>query len=193
MEDIEAVSRGVNVVSSGDASVFAPAGGVVEPAGVRRRSRAEEVAAVGTVKAYRSDLRRFRLWLARMDHLPPGEVDEVFLANAEFDTTPVTAQTVADYIDLKAAEMDPVSGERRFAASTLVRWVAAIGWVHQKEGWPSPTKDPVVLEAIKVARRTNGRPTKRAAPCCLSRCGRRCCRLTLPGSSTVSSARETRR
>jgi integrase len=123
-----------------------------------------EVAAPNTVKAYRSDLRRFRLWLARMDRLPVGAIDEVFLANPEFDTVPVSPQTVADYIDLKAEETDSVSGERRFAASTLARWVAAIGWEHQAEGFPSPVKDPDVVEALKVARRTNGRPTKRAAP-----------------------------
>ncbi|TIH33811.1 site-specific integrase [Subtercola vilae] len=142
-------------------------GGGGEVAGAVRvpvRSRAEEFAAPNTVKGYRSDLRRFRLWLARMDHLPPGQIDEGFLASPEFDTVPVSGQTVADYLDLKAEETDPVTAERKFAASTIVRWVAAIGWEHLLQGWPSPVKDPAVVQALKVIRRTNARPTKRAAP-----------------------------
>lgn len=133
---------------------------------VHRKTAAEYAALAdseNTRRSYGSDLRRFRLWLARMDTLARHQIDEAYLANSQFDTAPVDPQTVADYIAYKAEEQDD-EGQPRYAASTISKWVAAISWEHLQKNAAPPSKHPLVINALKGIRRTNIRPTRRAAP-----------------------------
>lgn len=90
--------------------------------------------ASNTVKAYVSDLKRFKAWGG---------------------TVPATPDEVARYLAAAAAELKP---------STLARQLAAICYAHEIRGLVSPTKSALVRRTLKGIRRAKGVAQKQAAP-----------------------------
>lgn len=76
---------------------------------------------------------------------------------------PASVDTVRWYIaDLSRTKSD--SGAWTYKASTMVRRLAAIAWVHKTAGQPNPTRDSRVRSELKGIRRDRQSPTRRMRP-----------------------------
>jgi integrase len=90
--------------------------------------------AANTLKAYASDLNRFKKSGGRI---------------------PATPEQVARYLASAAEELKP---------STLARQIAAITYAHEHRGLQSPTKSAVVRRTLRGIRRSKGVAQKQATP-----------------------------
>ena len=112
-----------------------------------------------TIRAYRSDLRQFARWLAGFKEHEPHDPEDL----ARIKTAPRTAKEVADFLAAKSqSEISP--GVRRYAPSTVTRYLAAINWEHARLHYDPPGNHPRVRDTLKGIRRDDPPPIDRAAP-----------------------------
>lgn len=120
---------------------------------------AEGSLSVATRRAYGSDVRQFRRWLAGY---PEGELgDPVVVAGVV--SAPVGPGTVVEYLTEKALAVTG-TGQWRYAPSSMTRWLSAITREHVEAGYRSPCGDPAVLAVLGGIRRGHARPRRQAAP-----------------------------
>lgn len=132
-------------------------------------SRARIAGAIGsaraenTTRAYRADWARFTQWCERRAYAPlpahPLVLADYLTEHADQTATPPTAQVA---IERGGA------GRRRFAVSTLARWVASINQHHAAAGYLPPGQHEVVRTTLAGLRREYAahgtRPVRRRAP-----------------------------
>ena len=156
VDDTSVVSAALPVVAPSPTSWTEPD---LEPAAPALSSAAEAriVAALeqrhspSTARNYRNDWDSFRTWCVARGHV----------------AMPAHPHTVADYLT-EHAERRTDAGERRYATSTLTRWVASINYWHRACARPAPGQAQIVKDTLAGLRRTYAaageRPTKRVAP-----------------------------
>ena len=118
-----------------------------------------EAKSESTVRAYQSDLRQFARWLAGFEDDEVHDPADI----AGVRTAPRTPKEVADFLAAKAAS-EVAPGVRRYAPSTIARYLAAINWEHERRHLDPPGKHPRVRDTMQGIRRDDPPPVERAAP-----------------------------
>ena len=118
-----------------------------------------EAKSESTVRAYQSDLRQFARWLAGFEDHELHDPTDI----ADVRTAPRTPKEVADFLAAKAAS-EVAPGVRRYAPSTIARYLAAINWEHERRHFDPPGKHPRVRDTMQGIRRDDPPPVRRAAP-----------------------------
>ncbi|MET3452618.1 tyrosine-type recombinase/integrase [Curtobacterium sp. 1544] len=118
-----------------------------------------EAKSESTVRAYNSDLRQFARWLAGFEDDEVHDPADI----AGVRTAPRTPKEVADFLAAKAAS-EVAPGVRRYAPSTIARYLAAINWEHERRHFDPPGKHPRVRDTMRGIRRDDPPPVERAAP-----------------------------
>lgn len=145
-------------VARADLPVVAPYRPAAELAAAAA-SFAEASLSVSTRRAYASDVRQFRRWLAGYTESELGDPDVV----ARVVSVPVGPGTIVEYLTEKALALN-AAGEWRYAPSSMTRWLSAITRDHAEQGYASPCSHPSVLAVLAGIRREHARPRRQAAP-----------------------------
>lgn len=112
-----------------------------------------------TRRAYASDLRGFRRWLAGY---ADGELGDSRVV-AGMESCPVEPATVIKFLTEKALAVTS-TGAWRYAPSSINRWLSAITRDHLEHGFTSPCAHPSVLAVSAGIRREHARPRRVSAP-----------------------------
>jgi site-specific recombinase XerD len=120
---------------------------------------AEASLSESTRRAYASDVRQFRRWLAGYTE---GEAADA-AALERVVSVPVGPGTVVEYLTEKALVVTS-AGEWRYAPSSMTRWLSAITRDHVEQGYSSPCAHPSVLAVVAGIRREHSRPRRQSAP-----------------------------
>lgn len=112
-----------------------------------------------TRRAYASDVRQFRRWLAGYSDAETAEAAVL----ARVVSAPVGPGTIVEYLTDKALVVTP-AGQWRYAPSSMTRWLSAITRDHVEQGFPSPCAHPTVVAVLGGIRREHARPTRQSAP-----------------------------